>query len=121
MSVSSIIGKKGEDTAARYLSDIGLTVLEKNYRSSMGEIDLIARGNDSLVFIEVKSWQGLESESLEHALNRKKIGRIIHTAKRYVAEHADFDTFAMRFDVILIDPVTQRVDHIEHAFTENDC
>ena len=101
----------------RYLIQKGYTLVERNYRTRRGEIDLIVRKDDTLVFVEVKLRRGTGfGDPLEAVTPRKQ-----HTL-RSVAEHylytrsAHYDT--LRFDVIgiLADRPKARLLHVEDAF-----
>ena len=109
-------GPIGETVAAVYLRRRGYRVLDRNVRTRRGEIDLVARRGDELVFVEVKSWRRLPVEGLEHAVDRRKQQRIISVARVYAARNAArCRGLRQRFDVILIrDGVV--VHHVEGAF-----
>lgn len=93
-------GKRGEELAADFLRSCGYLIVEANYRWRGGEIDLIAREGNTLVFVEVKSRSsesfGLPEESVHPAKQRK----LIQTAQRYLLEHpTELD---VRFDVVAL-------------------
>ncbi len=78
-------GKAAEMLAARYYEKLGFTVIERNWRSPEGEIDLIIRKNNSVIFIEVKSTlTGHSREALEK-INKAKIARIRNAAEAWIA------------------------------------
>ena len=108
-------GRSGEDAAASYLEGKGIKILEKNFRSRMGEIDIIALDGDSLVFVEVKNWSFYGIDALEHAIDAKKRHKIIETSKYFLSLHREYRYMAVRFDVILI---SSGITHLESAFTE---
>ena len=69
------LGRRGEREAARHLAEQGLEILERNVRARRGEIDLIARDGDTLVFVEVKAWTerpGAEHTGFERLDHRKR-------------------------------------------------
>lgn len=94
-----VLGKKGEDEAARYLKTYGYIILEKNFRSRFGEIDLIARDRDTIVFVEVKSRTGSGFGSPAEAVGRKKLQSIIMTSEIYLSRKMDVIR-NIRYDVI---------------------
>ncbi|MHC6203726.1 YraN family protein [Breznakiellaceae bacterium SP9] len=98
------LGRKGEDRAARALESKGMTILARNFRSTAGEIDIIALDNDVLVFVEVKTWRSYGIEDLEFAIDIKKQRRIIETAKYFCNAHRKYNYMIQRFDVIFIGP-----------------
>lgn len=112
-------GTRGETLAAQFLTDKGYTIVERNYRDrvSRGEIDLIARHLDFLIFVEVKAGQRHAFGPPETWVDIRKQRRVIRTATRYVQEHSLYET-ACRFDVIGItfEMSQPRITHIENAF-----
>lgn len=112
------LGKTGEATVAKYLKKKGYSILIKNYRCKLGEIDIIAKDGLYLVFIEVKTRSGLSYGSPAAAVNMRKQGQISRAAQCYLAEQKLFDSPA-RFDVIslLIDGTDlNQIEHINNAF-----
>lgn len=116
---TKIIGNAGESKAAEYLIDQGYAILERNWRTKDGEIDIIAYKDESLVFVEVKSLPNGSPELLQTELNRGKLQRIVKTSKRFLLKHRQYSNSYVRYDVIVIDmPGMPDVYHIENAFTE---
>jgi putative endonuclease len=112
------LGQSGEETVVRYLEKKGYTILAKNYRCKVGEIDIIAGDNADLVFIEVKTRSGLGYGHPAAAVTSRKQRQIARAAQWYLAEKQLFDTPA-RFDVISVlcgDANRYRIDHIINAF-----
>ena len=109
-------GPIGETIAAVYLSRHGYRVLDRNVRTRRGEIDLVARRGDDLVFVEVKSWRRVPVEGLEHAVDRRKQQRILSVARAYAARNAArCRGLRQRFDVILVRG-GEVAHHVEGAF-----
>ena len=112
------LGQSGEDIAAEFLSKNGYAILTRNYRSRYGEIDIIAKLRDTLVFIEVKTRRGAAYGSPAAAVTHRKQRQISKTAQYYLAERNLFDAPA-RFDVvcIVIDPDQRtRIEILPNAF-----
>ena len=109
-------GYEGEERAARYLKENGYRILERRFRSSGGEVDIIARKDDTVVFIEVKTWDVLGKESLEHSVDSLKRGKIRRTASFYLLRHPELQSCRIRFDLILLSRRMGELDHWEHAF-----
>lgn len=111
------IGDRGEELALRRLQSEGYELVERNYRTRYGEIDLILRYGDSLIFAEVKLRRGTAFGDPAEAVTLRKQRTIRSVAEHYIAEREpDFDE--VRFDVIAIlqsggEPA---VRHIEGAF-----
>lgn len=97
------IGARGEDEAARYLIACGYTVVERNYRVRGGEIDIIARIGDELVFLEVKTRArnaGIYPEERVDFFKGRFFARAI---REYVRRFHIPDTCYMRVDIIACD------------------
>jgi putative endonuclease len=112
-------GIAGENRAAAYLKQQGFIILNRNWRTRNGEIDIIALSSrDVLVFVEVKTLPGGDAQVLAHELNKKKQQRITETAKCFLLNNRQYSNSSVRFDVIVIDmPGVEPVYHIENAFS----
>jgi putative endonuclease len=95
-------GGPGEDLACRHLEQQGLKVLERNYLCRLGEIDVIARDRDTVVFIEVKERGDTTRGAAVEAVNGPKRRRVIRAARLWAAAHGQSESF-VRFDVVAID------------------
>lgn len=117
MAVKDLVGRFGEDTAARYLESAGLTVLQRNWRCREGEIDIVAREGDCLVVCEVKTRSGVGFGLPVEAIGRAKAARLRRLACRWVAEHRS-TAAELRFDVVAVSRggFGLRVEHIRGAF-----
>jgi len=109
-------GQDGEAMAVSFLEEKGMEILEKNYRYPRGEVDIIARDGETIVFAEVKTWSRYGIDALEHALDHKKQRKIIETSKYFMSLNRKYKYMAIRFDVIFISP--QGITHLASAFTE---
>jgi putative endonuclease len=116
MSSRTSKGREGESRAAAALEAKGMQILTRNFRSRSGEIDIIARENDIVVFVEVKTWDHYGLEDLRLGINEKKQRRIIETAKYFLQEHRKYNGMGVRFDVVFIGP--HDIVHLASAFTE---
>lgn len=83
------VGKKGEEIAAKFLQEKGYKILERNYSTKFGEIDLIATKNNVLSFIEVKLKQSEDFGTPEEMIGRGKLARVQHMAEYYLLENSD--------------------------------
>lgn len=95
------LGEKGELMAKYYLEKNGYTILEKNFRTRYGEIDLIGKFKDEIVFVEVKTRSSLNYGLPCEAINLKKQRKIIGTANYYLLVSGNRDS-KCRIDVIEI-------------------
>ncbi len=113
------VGNEGEARAASYLESKGFSIIERNWRTKRGEIDIIAYKNDTLVFVEVKTLPNGTLDMIQRELNYQKRERILKTSKRFMLNHRQYSNSYVRFDVIVIDmPGLEPVYHIENAFSE---
>ena len=95
-------GSRYEEKAAAFLKDQGYEILTMNYRTRFGEIDLIGRDENYLVFIEVKYRFDHRMGFPEEAVDRKKQTRIYRCAQAYLMEHGFSQMMPCRFDVVAI-------------------
>ena len=96
-------GNLGEDIAKEHLEDRGYKILEQNYRNKYGEIDLVVRDNDSLVFVEVKTRIGEQFGIPEDAINFKKKAKLIRSAQAYMSWNKKARNYkSYRIDAICI-------------------
>ena len=116
---TKLTGNEGENRAASYLEAKGFEIIERNWRTNRGEIDIIAFKNDTLVFVEVKTLPNGTLDMIQRELNNQKRERILKTSKRFLLNHRQYSNSYVRFDVIVIDmPGLEPVYHIENAFSE---
>lgn len=108
------IGAEYEGKAARYLEAKGFRILEKNFHSRQGEIDLIARDGRYLVFVEVKYRTLGQTGHPAEAVDVRKQRRIIRTARYYCYIRHIPENFPCRFDVVSI--LGPEIEHLENAF-----
>ena len=111
-------GRLGENRAAAFLVRNGFRIAAQNFRSTRGEVDIVARSKGMLVFVEVKTWDSYTEEMLEHAIDAGKQSRILHAAKYFLACNPDLADLDLRFDVILLLSKLAKIVHIENAFGE---
>jgi putative endonuclease len=104
MRVKDAVGRYGEQLAATYLCSKGLTILERNWRCSDGELDIVARDGEALVFVEVKTRSSAAFGDPAEAVNHAKANRLRKLALRWLAEHHDDEWYwsQLRFDVVSV-------------------
>lgn len=114
--IKKILGREGEDEAARFLGGRGYKVLERNYRTRSGEIDLIALHEGAVVFVEVKTRTSDAYGAPELAVTARKQGRMIKAALAYI-KYKKLHQVPCRFDVVAISAAADRkVELIQNAF-----
>jgi putative endonuclease len=110
-----LIGKEGEDRAAQFLSKQGYRILERNYRTRSGEIDLIALHQGEVVFVEVKTRTSNAFGAPELAVTPQKQQRMIKAALGYI-KHKKLHQVPCRFDVVAISTAAKELELIRNAF-----
>jgi putative endonuclease len=113
------LGRRGEELAAAYLARCGFRVVERNCRSRLGEIDLVARDGPTLVFVEVKTRTGPTVDPPQVAVDRRKQSRLGRLALAYLGRRR-LGTVACRFDVVAVtldrSGVAPTIAHFAGAF-----
>jgi putative endonuclease len=99
MSAKDVLGRQGEQLAASFLAEAGLTVVDRNWRCTQGEIDIVAIDGRTLVICEVKTRSGLRFGTPIEAVTRPKALRLRRLAVLWVKAHG------LIFDQIRIDIV----------------
>lgn len=95
------IGKWGENQAEEFLVRKGYEIVDKNYRTPEGEIDLICQHDGDLVFVEVKTRSNTNMGYPEEAVTAEKWSHLVSTAELYLADHPDTNQ-NWRVDIIAI-------------------
>lgn len=113
-------GKDAEDRACHYLQTQGLQLLQRNYRSKRGEIDLILQDKDSLVFVEVRYRARAAHGSAAESVDWRKQSKLIKCARHFLQAHPDTASQACRFDVISVSGPSDAIDWIQNAFIASE-
>ena len=119
MPTRNELGAHGERIAAAYLTDLGLRLLDRNWRCRDGELDIVAREGAALVFCEVKTRRGIGYGHPVEAVTPAKQRRLRILAQRWLAAHEEHAP-DLRFDVVgVLVPRTgpARVTHLRAAFS----
>lgn len=94
-----LLGRFGEDRAAAYLERAGLEIIDRNWRfSRMGELDLVAKDDGVVVFVEVKTRRGIGAGLASEAVTETKLDRIRRLGAAWVMDHGHFVDY--RFDIV---------------------
>ena len=108
------VGGEYEKLAASYLVKHGLSIIEMNFRVKAGEIDIIAKDGEYLVFAEVKYRSGMNQGGAAYAISASKKRKIYRIAQWYMSmHHIPQDTYC-RFDAVLID--REDITYIKNAW-----
>jgi len=96
------VAQRGEDAAAAFLQRVGMQIEARNWRCPAGEVDIVARDGDELVFVEVKTRRSEKAGSAEEAVSPTKQRRIVRLAGTYVSALGAQPAGGVRFDVVAI-------------------
>ena len=106
MRVKDAVGKFGEQRAAEHLAATGLEILDRNWRCRAGELDIVARDGQQLVFVEVKTRSSLAFGAPAEAVDRAKSARIRELALRWIMAQRELGAqpfwSTLRFDVVSV-------------------
>ena len=111
------VGNQAERQAEKHLVNQGYQVVERNFRSKLGEIDLVLEKDNTLVFVEVRYRSDSTRGTPAETVTRSKIGKIIRTAEVFLLKNNQFNNHDCRFDVIAI---SDTLTWIDGAFTLDD-
>lgn len=117
MSSNKKLGKTGEDIATRFIKGRNYLIIERNYRCKIGEIDLIAKKDNTICFIEVKTRKSESYGRPEESINQAKIKKIKTIASYYLTSR-EIGDLEVSFDAILIrfKSGEYHLKHIKNAF-----
>lgn len=113
----TVLGDWGEDAVGKFLEKQGYQILDRKYRCRWGEIDLVARDGDELVFIEVRTRRSKLFGTPQESITEAKVGRMVATCQDYLEKHVDDKSraeTAWRIDLVSVHPSRGRAPRIEH-------
>ena len=105
--------REGEELAAAHLQRKGFQILDRNWRCKAGEIDIVARDGETLVFVEVKARTGRTAGPPEESVTAAKRRRLVHLARRFLLEK-HLHEIPCRFDVVAVEAEQGRAPVIRH-------
>lgn len=114
MAAKDDLGQRGEDLAARYLEGLGYMIVDRNWRSRGGELDIVAQDADTTVFVEVKTRAGLGFGHPFEAITELKLARLRRLAMAWCDAHPDRRRGPVRIDAIAVIAGRDREPSIEH-------
>jgi putative endonuclease len=112
---TKIKGRTGEDVACAYLKKKKYEIIERNFATNVGEIDIVAAHDGYVVFVEVKARRSTEYSAPAEAVTYFKQRKISQVASQFLSKYRKLN-FPVRFDVIEVYMDTMTVNHIENAF-----
>jgi len=98
------VGRRAEAAALRFLGDRGLREVARNFRCRMGEIDLVMRDDDCLVFVEVRYRRSERFGGAVESVSASKRRRLCLAARYYLLAHPEQARGAARFDIVAVAP-----------------
>ena len=101
MAAKDALGRRGEAIAVRYLAAGGMSILDRNWRCAQGEIDVVARDGDELVFVEVKTRSGVGFGHPLEAITAAKLARLRRLAAAWCLSHPG-DHDRIRIDAVAV-------------------
>ena len=111
-------GNKGEDLADKYLQMNGYKIIERNFRTRFGEIDIVCSDGQTLVFVEVKTKIGHDFGEPEEMVNKSKLTQVKRMGEVYLLDHK-LDV-ACRVDVVAIvlkdDGMVEKMEHYQAVY-----
>lgn len=113
MNSNIVLGKRGEDLAVEFLQKKGLQILERNWRCMYGELDIVAKDGEVLVFVEVKTRSSVSCGHPLESLNAKKILRLRRLGNLWTMKHNSFSAI-WRIDLVAIVLSENNVVDIEY-------
>jgi putative endonuclease len=114
MNIRQRVGHWGEQVAVEYLKKKGYVILDRNFHTEHGEVDIIAQQDKVLVFVEVKARSSNRFGYPEHSVTPRKRQHILSAALKYILDHPKFQTW--RVDVISVEGETgeAKITHFEN-------
>ncbi|MBU0501111.1 MAG: YraN family protein [Gammaproteobacteria bacterium] len=109
-------GREAEDLALAYLTGRGLRLIERNYSTRLGEIDLVMGDGDCLVFVEVRFRRPGRFGDAVESVGRRKQGRLLRVAEAFLLEHPVQARRPCRFDVVGMGADQGKIEWIQDAF-----
>lgn len=112
------LGKLGEEQAYHFLKEKGFKILDRNFHAKGGEIDIVARSGELIVFVEVKTRISTDYARPEEAVGHRKRGSLKAAARHYIHEHP-LRANEYRFDVIAVtmnESQRPKLEWIQNAF-----
>lgn len=111
--LNKFVGTQGELSVEKYLRKKSYKILQTNFKTKLGEFDIVAKDRNTIVFIEVKRRESLAFGRPSEAVDVRKQSKIRRTAEGYLIRNKLLDV-PVRFDVVEL--VGEIINHIENAF-----
>ncbi len=111
-------GILAEEKAFSFLKEKGLKLLDRNYRTHLGEIDIIMQDKETIVFVEVRARTKNNTMDVLETIDHRKRSHIIQTSQHYLQKYKTTNKSICRFDVVLLTgpPESAKIEWIKNAF-----
>lgn len=113
---NKLLGFNAEDKAQDYLETQGLKCVMRNYNCRQGEVDIIMRDKEYLVFVEVRSRSSYAYGGGVESITYAKKQKILRASNHYLLKHNLYDKYPLRFDVVSLDGKTESITWLKDAF-----
>lgn len=110
-------GRIGEEYATEHLKAAGYTIIEKNFRTRWGEVDIISTRDNLIAFVEVKTWRRLDPQELHRVFTAAKRRRMTVCAQVFLDRHKEYSGYVIRFDLMYLRPDGSLVEFFENVLT----
>lgn len=110
------LGRRGEDLAASHVRELGWEILERNYRTRFGEIDLVCQDRGTIIFVEVKTRASSDVARPDQSVTQRKQAKLRRLVEEYLVRH-NLESRDVRFDVlgVILKGRRPEFDHIVGA------
>jgi putative endonuclease len=115
-----LLGQRAEQQAAEFLSAQGATILLRNFRRRVGELDLVAKLNNTLLLVEVRTRNSRRYGGAAASVDSYKQRRLIRTTQLLLQQHRSLAALPLRFDVIVVTDAASsqpQIEWLKHAFS----
>jgi putative endonuclease len=109
------IGRAAEDAAVAFLISQGLEIIVRNFRRRLGELDVVARGGDTLIIVEVRTRASNRFGGAAASVDFRKQVKLRRAAALLLEQRRELAGLRVRFDVVALSPTG--IEWIKHAFT----
>lgn len=110
-------GRLGEEYATEHLIAAGYTIIQKNFRTRWGEVDIISTRDNLIAFVEVKTWRTLDPQELDRVFTTAKRRRMTLCAQVFLDRHKEYSGYVIRFDLMYLRPDGSLVEFYENVLT----
>ena len=119
MTNTTTVGRQAETKAVQYLQSLGYEIIGRNVRTRWYEIDIIALGENEIIFVEVKFRHNADFGDGAEAITTDKQKRLTQATQSWLAQHQEFSALQPRIDVIVITQSRNTLKHYQSVIGDN--